>query len=260
MSDIIEADFDGFSLTTAPFSMTDWPYTDAPPKKIKAIDLAREHGQKIVFQSYNLPTMVVSGLINAESRVELENYIDLFKSWTRRNFGLFTVEYGSGVRQWRCAVKAFQINRAPRDLSRTPWSITFDLESPFAKDGNSDALASAQVITASIADIGINIGGTMDGQPQISFEIAAFNPIASPKTITIANPSAGQSLAITRVWAVGDVVNIDCENYLVYVNGTAFYASGQFPIFPIGAGLLQYSDDATSRNIVLTGTNERRFL
>lgn len=260
MSDIIQANFDGFSFTTAPFSMTDWPYTGAPNKKLKTYDLAREHGQKIVFQSYDAQTITVQGLINANSRVELDNYIDQFKSWTRRNSGTLTVEYGSGVRIFQGAVKSFDIDRAPRDLSRTPWSLTIELESPFALDGNSDALATALAITTATQNIGINIGGTMDGQPQINLQIVAFNPVNIPKTITIANPSASQSLSIARKWAVGDTVDIDCEKSLVYINGSAFYAAGQFPVFAVGNGILQYSDNATSRNVVMTASNERRFL
>lgn len=260
MSDIIQADFDGFSFTTEPFSINSWPYTGAPPKETKTYQIARQHGQKRVFQSYDTPTLAVSGYISGASREQLDEYIDTFKSWTRRDKGIFTVEYGVGVRQWECTVKTFDIPRAQANLSNTPWTIVFELESPFAKDGNIDSLANALVITAGIEDIGINIGGTMDGQPQISFEIAAFNPTNAPKTIIVSNPSAGQSLAITRTWAVGDVVDIDCENYLVYINGFAFYAAGQFPVFPVGPGIMQYVDDATSRNIVLTATNERRFL
>lgn len=261
MSDIIQANYDGFSFTTAPFSITEWPYTGAPNKSIKGYDLAREHGQKRAFVSYDAPTITVSGLIKASSREELDGYIDTFKAWTRRDRGTFTLDYGTGVRIWDDAVvKSFSIDRAPRDLSRTPWTLTFELESPFAKDGNLDLLATGLVITTATRDIGINIGGTMDGDPQISFQISAFNPTVSPKTIIVSNPSASQYLSILRTWAVGDVVDIDCVNRLVYVNGSAFYAAGQFPSFGIGPGILQYSDDATSRNVVLTATNERRFL
>jgi len=261
MSEIIQANYDGFSLTTAPFSMTEWPYTGAPVKNTKTYDIAREHGQKRAFVSYDSPVITVSGLIDASSREELDAYIDLFKSWTRRDKGTFTVDYGIGIRLWDDAiVKTFNIDRAPRDLSRTPWSLTLELESPFAKDGNVDTIATSLNITTASLDIGLNIGGTMDGEPDISFEVVAFNPTNAPKTIIVSNPSASQYLSINRVWAVGDVVNIDCQNRLVYVNGTAFYAAGQFPSFAVGPGLMQFSDDATSRDILLTATNERRFL
>lgn len=260
MSDIITANFDGFSFTTAPFSMNDWPYTDAPSKQTKTYRIAREHGQKRVFQSYDSDDITISGEINATSRTELDAYIDQFKAWTRRDKGTFTVDYGLGVRVRDFTVKSFKIPRQPQDLSHTPWSLTLEAESPFWTDGTSDALVTAQSITAATQDMGVNIGGTFDGYPVISLQIVAFNPTNAPKSIIIGNPATSQFLTINRTFQVGDVISVDCEQYIVAVNSSTYYASGQFPIYDIGPGLLRYSDDATSRTVSITATNERRYL
>lgn len=260
MSDIIPVSFDGFVLNEMPFKITNWTPSGSPTKATKNFRLARAHGLRSVFESFDAPVITLMGQIICSSKIELDNNIDNLKAWMRRPFGTLSIGYGSGARTWVAKPTHVNIPRDRENISYTPFTIDFELESPFAKDGNMDLLVDAQTITTSVQDMSVLIGGTMDGQPIISINIVAFNPSNIPKSITVANPSASQYLTITDQFVAGDVINIDCEKYIVTINESAVYASGQFPLFPIGPGLLQYSDDATTRDVVLTATNERKFL
>lgn len=260
MSDIIPVSFDGFVLNEMPFKITNWTPSGSPFRSTKTARLARAHGLRSFFESFDSPQITLIGQIICSSKIELDNNIDSLKAWMRRSKGTLSIGYGSGARTWVAKPINVNIPRDRENISYTPFTIDFQLESPWAKDGNTDVLVSAQSITTAMQDMSINIGGTMDGQPIITMSIVAFNPSNVPKSITIANPSASQYLTITQQFVAGDVINIDCEKYIVTVNESAVYASGQFPLFPIGPGLLQYSDDATTRDVVLTATNERKFL
>lgn len=69
--------------------------------------------------------------------------------------------------------------------------------------------------------------------------------------VFIGNNNNGQGITVTRSWAIGDVLVIDCTKATttpVTVNGVAVAFSGAFPEFPPGAQQIGYLDNFIARN------------
>lgn len=72
--------------------------------------------------------------------------------------------------------------------------------------------------------------------------------VNSSSTVNIGNAATGQTIAVTRTFAAGDVLIIDTVNKTVKVNGVEIFFSGAFPEFKLGAGGFGYSDTFATRS------------
>lgn len=252
--------YDGFDLTAGLYRVTALDPMSSPKKMTELLQLARKHGSLRVFESYESKTIMVAGYINATSSAELEGAIDTLKSFMRRESGDLEYDWDGGVRIHNCTATDVNISRDQTNISFVPYAISFECESPFAKDGVTDTWMAATAITTAILDTAITANGTMDSQPTITITVGAINPTVSDVTMTISNEANSQNLAITATFVAGDVITIDCTNYRVFKNGALIKTSGQFPYWAVGAGVLHYEDTATTRTLAVTTTSERLYL
>lgn len=257
---IVAVSFDNFELNEMPYKVTKYTPSGSPPKNIKAYKIARNHGQKKVFRSYDVPTLSIVGEIITSSQTELDLAIDDLKRLLRRDSGILEIEFAGGVRRWVGEVKNFTIPRDQEHRSFTPYSIDFELDSPFSTDGENDVLVDDETVITSSADFAFAITGTMDANPFITIQVNSIDPDDSVTELSVANVAASQYLTITEILEAGDVITIDCENFRVFINGELTRAKGQFPIFDTGGGSLQYNDDADDREVVISASAEKRFL
>lgn len=65
-------------------------------------------------------------------------------------------------------------------------------------------------------------------------------------TVYIGNNANGQQIAVTRTFAVNDVLVVDCTLKAVFVNGVEVDFVGAFPEFPPGTGVLAYNDSVNT--------------
>ena len=251
--------YDGLDLTTGYYRVNDLSPMSSPNKNTELLALARKHGSVRVSELYEAKSIIVSGHIIATSAAELEGVIDDMKSHLRRESGELQYDWDSGVRIYECTAKRVTIDKNRENISFVPYQIEFECESPFAKDGVTDTWMNAAAITAAISDTNITANGTMDSQPTITITVTAITPGTSV-TMTIANESLSQYLDITSTFTAGDIVTIDCVNYRVFKNGALIKSSGQFPYWPVGAGVFHYEDTASTRTLAVTTTSERLYL
>lgn len=79
-------------------------------------------------------------------------------------------------------------------------------------------------------------------------------------SITISNPTTGQSITIQRVWSASDVLVIDCESHSVTVNDDEVDSTGMFPEWGKGDGFINYTDTFTERQVDINGIYTKRYL
>lgn len=252
--------YDGFDLNDGTYNTVDLNPMGSPSKKTTTLDLARADGSLRVFQKFASKNIILTGRIISDTKANLDLAIDALKMQMRREMGDLQYEWGNGVRIHNCTAVDVKCEKGPGDISTCPFQIVFECESPFATDGVTDTWMNAAAITTSTSDMNITINGTMDAQPIITITVTAINPTISNVTMTVANTSNSQYLDITSTFAAGDIVIIDCVNYRVFKNGVLIKASGQFPYWATGAGVLHYEDTATTRTLAVTTTSERRYL
>lgn len=77
--------------------------------------------------------------------------------------------------------------------------------------------------------------------------------------VTLTNMGDSKSITISRIWSAYDVLQIDCQNKTVKVNGTSVEFTGNFLSFNKGLGYIQYSDTLTARQVDINIIYTKRF-
>ena len=252
--------FDGFDLQNDTYKTIELDPMGSPDKSITMLPLAREDGSILVHENYNAKTITLTGSIKSDSKESLELAIDALKKHLRRRSGNLQYDWGGGVRIHKCVATKFGVDKSQGYISYTPIAISFQSESPFATDGITDTIIASQIITTASKSFTFNVNGTMDSAPVITLQINAINPDNVLREIVLSNASLSKFLTIESIFEAGDIVVIDCVNYTIFKNGEYLFGKGQFPQYDVGSGSLQYSDNATTRNITINATMERKFL
>lgn len=255
----VAVSFDSFDLQDGTYNTTRLNPVGAPNRSVDMLPIARADGSVMVFQKFDAKTIRLEGYINSATREDLEADIDALKVATRPESGVLEFDWGTGVRMYDC-VANLSIERGQENISFVPFTIEFQSESPFATDGTSDSLVTAQNNTTGSASIPITVTGTYDAQPVVTISIVAINPSVTASELTIGNANNSQYLAVNEIFTAGDELVIDCKNYRCFLNGNFVPSIGQFPYFAPGAGVLEYSDNCTTRDINITATAEKRYL
>jgi len=256
----VSISFDGFELNDGIYTVKNYPPLGMPNKETSTLDIGRGDGGVNVFQKFNSRTIPIQGVIVCSSSDELEQAIDALNKQMRRETGTLAIDYVGGTRMWQVIPTKVVIDRIQGQISYTPFSLEFEAPNPFATDGITDTIVNAHNTTTQQDFIAATVNGTMDALPLITITITAINPSVSPVEISIGNSTNSQYLTVERTFTAGDVLTIDCENFRVFHNGVFIKATGQFPNFAVGPISLDYSDTATTRNVSITATAERRYL
>lgn len=160
--------------------------------------------------------------------------------------GALVVPVSGGVRQYTATYEQYTIN--DQKGGYIDMTLTFEASDSFGYDTNYTVIQPATNFTASPVNFAYTQGGTADTQvPVIQVKISAVG--SNPGSITVGNLSNGQSITVTRTWAVNDLLIVDCQNKLVQVNGADVAFSGGFPEVGTGLQTLTYSDTFTSRTV-----------
>jgi hypothetical protein len=253
--------FDSLALNDGnPYFVVDSDPDGTAKKDAKLIPIARTDGGIRVYDSYDSLTVTIVGYISCATETELDEAIDDLKA-AMRSPGTLKIEYGSTFRLIDCLATNLIVSRGPQNITFAPYSIQFQAESPFWYEEGLDYHIVNENITTAVDSFNISIATTMDAELVFTFEITEITPDNSDVQISIGNNSTSQHITVTETFGDGDILVIDCKKKQCFLNGALIRAKGQFPVWQPGAGVVEYTDDAsTSRNITLNSANERRFL
>lgn len=254
---MIGVSYGDFNMQTNGVTVTGTDVYSAPTNNIQADELAERDGALIVKQQFQKKTFTVEGIIRKTTIVELEQALDTFKlAMSKKNQG-FDVDYAGGIRRYLASAQNNIISQ--RGITSVGFSIQFLSPDGMGWDLDSTVLISPTAVTASNQTVSLNVGGSYKADPLIKVTVDAITGGTS-KTITLSNASTLRSIAITRTWVAGDVLEIDTLKGSVLVNGAAHDFSGQLLSFEPGDGGLGYLDDFTTRSVTITGSYTRRWL
>ncbi len=243
-----------------PFFVNDYDPDGSADKTLRLVPIARQNGGILVYEEYNSLVVTVSGHISCESELLLDAAIDTLKS-TLRSAGTLRVQYGSSYRLLDCIATKVSVPRGREHISFAPYTIQFESESPFWREEGLDYHIFNENITTADDTFNVSIASTMDAEMVFTLEITEITPDNSDVQISIGNSSTNQFITVTETFHDADVLVIDCKQKQAFLNGSLIKARGLFPVWEPGAGVVEYSDDAsTSRDITISSANERRFL
>lgn len=253
--------FNGLNLQADPFRTVDLgELMGSPTRNIIAEELARSDNAVAVFRKYMSRSYTISGNLRDATSDLVDAAIDQIKYRMLHQIGDMALGWAGGTRYYRSECKNVNIARSATDLTRAGWSAEFFMPIAFATDGTTATLASSTAVTAASQTLATNNIGTYLALPIIEITFTAVSPTVSPIEIVIGNPESSEYLTITDTFANGDTLTIDLEQNQIFHNSELINPAGDFPAWAPGSGLLDYSDNASSRTMDINATYSPRYL
>lgn len=232
MTNWTSASFAGNVLQSANILTGDIDHFSAPTIDAPLVKIA--HSNKSAQPTYNWPIKnpILTGTIIDTTIQALDARIDTFKAWLAQP-GNLDVDYNGSTRRYVCGVPDVQIKRSG-GLLAADFTINFPALT-FSQDVASTSLLNVTGRTANLYTDTVTFPGSAPFQlPVVTITLTSVTASGS-QTISWGNAGTGQTISVTRPWAVNDVLVIDCSQYTVTVNGLAYDFSGAFPEFPAGS-------------------------
>lgn len=226
-----------------------------PERDVKLFALAHANRSVIPDDNYPSRRITISGKLIAASVTAMDVLEDTFKAYFRGKDKNLDIGNNGGSRRFIATANSVSIDR-PGGLQHADFSVEFICTQPFGKattatTPSSSFSPSAAARTLSGYTDAITFAGTAPYQlPVITITLTAVT--GGTGYLAVSNSGNGQGITITgQSFVNGDVIEIDCENKTVKLNGTEIDFLGAFPEFEPGAQSLAYSDGFTTRTFTI---------
>lgn len=233
-------------------------YNYAPDLQLE--DRAASDGSLLVSRRHTAKPVVLAGRMKAVSVDALDSLIDTAILKLSGLGGILDVDHAGGVRRFIASSSNVSITRARYGATIADFFVEFIVPSGYGMDTTASEFVAATVITASTASIAVTAGGSYKAQPLITISLTSVTGDIPPRSISISNPDNGSYITLFDDFETGDTIIIDSENKRALVNYGEVTFSGQFPTWEPGSGVIEYSDDLTTRSATLTANYTRRWL
>lgn len=238
--------YNGNSLQT-PYILSQDFDMETPSKDTKLYAIDHANKSVIPYASYPNRTIKITGELIGDTIADLDSRIDAFKAFFNGQDQNLDIDYAGSTRRFIATLNSAPAITRPGGLTFASFALEFICTSPFGRATASTTLLSATGRTASSYADTLTFAGTAPyQQPVIT---VTYTTISTPTTtsVVISNNSNGQNVTITRTWTSGDILQVDCFNKVITVNGNIVGFFGAYPEFPPGSGVLAYSDGLASR-------------
>lgn len=231
---------------------------NGPSIELDKFDVPRGNGIVINDKSRRGKIIEAEGVFFADSGAELEALCDTIKKNLRKiNRPLDVTRYGV-TRRYPYATfinyeRIFD-GRKGTDITRCPLKLKF-----LCTDLAVDWQYTSQVknVTASSDTDTITTTATDKLKPSFVIVINAANTMS---VLNIQNETTGDEIEITRSFAAGEAVIIDCEEQEVTVNGVPVDFVGKFPELDVGENVIRYTTTSTSHDFDATIKHRNGYL
>lgn len=251
--------FQGFSISSGAYRVVSTDAFSSPQRAVIAAELARDDGAVALFRKFKSRTIKLTGTITQDTISAYEAAVDALKQQLYSGVGYLDIDYAGGTRRFTGEMQNVIISQQSGEVSTGSFSAELFCAMPFALDKTSAVLVSQTITTASTS-FAVSALGTYLALPVYTLTINSITPTNSSCDIVIGNPALEAYMTISRTWANGDTITIDTVKKQIFVNGTLIQGSGFWPFYQPGSGSLEYSDTATTRNISLSASYDKRYI
>lgn len=230
------------------------------PDKVAEL-LAKADANSSVISSVNYPSKKVgiAGSIHGSSSADLDDRIDTFKGYFIGKDQNLDINYGSGTRRYIATVNTISVQRSQKGFYAT-FEIEFICSQPFGVDTSSTNLINQSNRTTASYTATPTIAGNAPYQLPV-FTITVDALTGTGDYIQISNDNNGQAIEVYGLGiTAGDVIEIDCFNRTVKLNGIEVDYYGSFLELPPGASSITYADGFTTRTVDILATYYKRWL
>lgn len=222
--------FNSFDLQDSNYHTRKITHRKFPERIILAEPKSRRDGFSIVDKYFEKKVIVLEGTITGNSEAGLRTLVDNMKKEIRGTDKNLDIDYGGSTIRYKATVQKLEIPEDYFHLTFVPFEIEF-LCHPLGK-ATSTTNHSDDDITSSPHNGSVTITGSESPLPVIKLTIDAET---SMSVVKFKNTTTNTEITVTRAFSAGEVLEIDCENLTVKVDGTEVDFTGVFPEFEPGS-------------------------
>ncbi len=230
---------------------------EMPEAAVTISALARSDRSIFLAKFYPKKAITIKAIITSATVVSLEVALDSLKALLSPTEKALVIQQSGADRVYTASLQALKI--AEKQGSYALVDIQFICSYPVGSATTASTLLASTINMATSPTYSVTVVGSYQAEPTITVTIGAVTG-ATNQTITVTDLSSGQGLAVTRTWAVGDVLVINSLNQIVTVGGGVVDYSGKFPAFAPGNQSLVYTDTFTTRTVTIRATYTARYL
>lgn len=228
----------------------------APDRTLNISPLARRHAQKLSSEYYQKRIIQISIYIAAPSRALVEKSLDILYANIQGNEGQLLMEKSGSVRVYTATYSKTSKNNSgigrgnalPPQGGLADFTLQFECSDSFGYDTNYTVMMPKTSFSAATRIDSYTQGG--GAETQVPFFEVQYTAITggTNATVMVGNLNTGQTISVTRNWSQYDILQVDCRNKTVRVNGVDVPFTGAFPEFGLGLQSFTYSDTMTTRS------------
>jgi len=233
-------------------------HTGLPDKTVSLYNIANASSSAIPFIDYPSKTITISGVIKAPSDTELDQQIDLFKSYFNGKDKDLDINFAGSTRRYIATVNSMGITRSGA-LLFAEFNVEFICTQPFGQDITATEMYDSTTTIAVFTETP-TIAGTAPLQlPVFTITINALT--GDGDYIQISNDKNSQEILIYGYnLSDGDVLIIDCAKRIVTLNDVLIDYTGVFLELETGTAEISYTDGFITRNIDVQAEYIKRYL
>jgi hypothetical protein len=200
----------------------------------------------------------VRGYIKTATGALMETYIETIKKNLRKSSRSLDITRYSVVRRYTATwvnPETFLVGRQGFNVTLVSFEIVFRAYGGFAMDRDYSQQNVAMTSSPS-SDIPTN-AGIYKALP--IFEVVA-NSASGVTAFTVTNNTTDEVIKYTGTIATGDVLEFDCENQTVKLNGVSVAFTGAFPSIDVGVNAMQFDATGGTFNFRVTTKWKNRYL
>lgn len=242
-----EAFFDGLSFNTiSGVSVLSINTYDPAKRRLNIYEIAHGQRSKATSGFYNKKTITIKVGITGGTRMDAEQSLDSLLSSLHGLEKELVIDQGrDGRRVYTASLVDTVIQEGGGSYIEV--GLVFECSDPFGYELTSTL---ALVIDDLTTQYLVFEGGAPTQVPLITIAYASITMTGATGTVSVGNLKTAQTVTVTRVWATGDVLRIDCRNKTVTVNNVEVAFSGAIPEWTSNElGFMTYDDDFISGTI-----------
>lgn len=228
----------------------------SPPKRqLVTFPIPRADGGGWNGDYFREREVIVSGIMKQTTAALLNTQMDTFKRDLTVSQGFLYIKVNDEVRRIIATLQNTQDMFKKREsyhISFTPFDLNFLALEPMWHGIDYEATTFEDITNLSYP-CEIEVEGSYMAQPVI---VLIIDTATSVTAISITNSTNGDEIEITRTFAAGEVLTIDCETKSIAVNGVEVDYDGIFPELDIGTN--EFVIDTTGSAILYTATIQYR--
>lgn len=232
----------------------DHDFNQYPDRDVKEYKLARRSKSIITSAEYIDKKATVWLHIKNCDRFDAEAILVTLKSYIQQKNKELIINQANEVISYIATLKSIDHSWVGNNIKIT---LNFICADPLGKNTVQTNFINIEITESNIL-IPVNIEGSARAEPYFTINITTVTG-GSNQTISIYNAVLNQGISVSGDWTNGDVLEIDCENERVIVNGAYVDFSGIFPFFNLGNQSVQYIDTFSTRDVNLIGTYYKRY-